>query len=74
MKKFVVLFAAVAFAAGLTSCSKDYTCTCSYNNGVSDTTSVSMFVDVKKADAEDACDAAQAAFVIIDANANCSLD
>ena len=73
MKKFAIVAAAV-LAFGLTSCSKDYNCSCTYNNGVSDTTTVTAFVDAKKADAEEACDALQTAVKLVDASGTCTLD
>ena len=54
MKK--VLFLSLVFGGlALTSCKKDYTCECTYDLlGVQTSTSVE-FKDVKKKEAEDAC-------------------
>ena len=53
MKK-VLLVGLVIAGASLTSCKKDYTCTCTIA-GFDDT--VTPLNDYKKSDAEDACDA-----------------
>ncbi len=74
MKKVTLLLTAVAFTLCLASCSKDYTCTCKYNNGTSDTTQVVLYPDAKKSDAEDACTATQLTLLIIDASASCNID
>lgn len=55
MKK-VLLFAVVLGAVTLTSCKKDYTCTCTTSgNGVN--SSASTTINATKSDAEDACTA-----------------
>ncbi|MFM1931885.1 MAG: hypothetical protein RL226_1188 [Bacteroidota bacterium] len=56
------------FVAGLASCKKDYTCTCT----VSGVTSTTTIPDAKKADAQDACDALSTAASI--GGGSCSLD
>lgn len=73
MKKLLALGMLLG-ALSLTSCKKDYTCSCSYNNGMSDTTFTVMYESAKKSDAEEACDASQASFQIVDANASCTLN
>lgn len=73
MKK-IAFAAAVLFTLGLTSCSKDFTCTCAYNDGTEDVTTTTKFEDTKKGDATEACDDADAVVKIIDANGTCSLD
>lgn len=73
MKKVLLFTFAVAMFAGLSSCSKDYTCTCNYNDGTTDQTTTVVYEGVKKDEAEEACTASEIAFKIIDANASCSL-
>jgi hypothetical protein len=60
MKKVLVV-AAVAMMA-LVSCKKDYTCDCT----VLGQTSSTEFKDVKKKDAQEACDEASVALTILD--------
>lgn len=69
MKRSLVLILAVMFVLGMVSCKKDYTCTCT----IAGQTVPTEYMDVKKKDAEDACDAAQTAARLVDPNANCSL-
>ncbi len=58
MKKLALSIAALAFiATSMTSCKKDYTCACSYNNGIADVTQDYPINNQKKKDAEEACDA-----------------
>jgi len=56
MKK-VLLIAAVAFT--ITSCKKDYTCTCTYDGK----TYPFEMKDVKKKDAKDACNSLGSAYI-----------
>ncbi len=53
MKK---VFASLAIIALFAACKKDYTCECT----VLGTTESSVFKDVKKSEAKDSCDAANA--------------
>lgn len=69
MKKFSILAVAAIFVLGLSSCKKDYTCTCTYPSG--DPESVT-YKDVKKKDAEDACDALSALAAI--GGGSCKID
>lgn len=62
------LIVAVTAAVGLTSCKKDYNCTCV----IAGQTTVSEFKDVKKSDAEEACNALSAAASI--AGGSCALN
>jgi hypothetical protein len=63
MKKFILpalFMGAIAF--GSTSCKKDYTCTCTYDDGNGSTATVTAeYTKVKKKDAEEACDSASSA-------------
>lgn len=68
MKKFFIPALAVVFIVGMTSCKKDYTCTCTIAGLETSVT----YTDVKKADAEEACDAASTAAAI--GGGSCSLD
>jgi hypothetical protein len=52
MKKLMLVAAVVA--VGLSSCKKDYTCTCTYTGGV--TGSVSTTVTATKKDAKSSCE------------------
>lgn len=74
MKKFLYVLMAAGSLAAVTSCSKDYSCHCEYNNGTADSTFTVVYTDVKKSEAEEACTASQAALTIIDANATCHID
>lgn len=69
MKKFSVLAVAAIFVLGLSSCKKDYTCTCTDPGFDPD---VYTFKDVKKKDAESACDTWNALYVA--GGGSCSLD
>lgn len=60
MKK-VIAFAAVAMVA-LASCKKDYTCTCTYDLMGESMSVDAPLNDMKKKDAEEACDAADATY------------
>ena len=67
--------AVVALSVGFISCKKDYTCTCTWDDGVTagtQTTDIEI-KDEKKSDAEDICDAAQATYRVIDSGATCNL-
>ncbi len=74
MKK-VALFFAVTFVAAMmfSSCSKDYTCACEWEMMDEKMTQDYVYEGVKKADAEETCDAQQVAVRIIDPNGKCEL-
>lgn len=76
MKKVLFAFlVAGAMAVGLTSCKKDYNCTCNYTFSSTDTTVTYTYPSVKKSDAEDACDLAQTSLTTGGfTNVSCSLD
>ena len=60
MKKTLVILGIVAFMGGMTSCKKDYTCTCtvSDNTGVTAATTATRTIEnSSKKDAKDACEA-----------------
>ena len=65
MKKFIAIAALGVLT--LASCKKDYTCSCTINGVTTD----SMYKDIKKKDAETACDAATATFAA--AGGTCTL-
>lgn len=67
MKKLVLAVAALGLIS-LTSCKKDYTCTCS---GGSMTSIAYPFNKMKKSDAQSACDTYNATFKL--AGGSCSL-
>ena len=68
MKKLVLAVAALGLIS-LTSCKKDYTCTCK----VSGSEIKTEIKDVKKSKAKDGCSALETQSKMIDANASCSL-
>ena len=70
MKKVLSLVAVVALAASFTSCTKEYTCDCTVE-GWDDW--YDWTAEYKKADAEEACDATEAAVQAFDANGSCEL-
>lgn len=58
MKKFIAILAIVAFAGSMTSCKKDYTCTCTATVLGFTSTSKTTIKNTKKK-AEEACTANQ---------------
>lgn len=69
MKKLSILAVAALFTLGLTSCKKDYTCTCT------DSTGDKQVYDLgkqKKGEAKDACNAAGSLWIL--AGGTCELD
>jgi hypothetical protein len=75
MKKALFVAAVTgAMLVGLTSCTKDYTCSCTYNWGSSDTTITLLYEGAKKADAEEGCEASEASLKVLDSNASCTLE
>jgi hypothetical protein len=70
MKKVLVVSAfAVLGVAALSSCVKDWTCTCVTSGGTGSET----FEDTKKKDAKDACDANETVAKLFDPTASCSI-
>jgi hypothetical protein len=65
MKKFIAIAALGVLT--LASCKKDYTCSCTAAGLTTD----SVYKDVKKKDAEKACDAASVNYALI--SGSCSL-
>ena len=62
MKKLLFLAVAIASVTSLSSCKKDYTCSCTYDDGLGGTgTFAAEYTGVKKADAEEACDLVESA-------------
>ena len=61
MKKLLLVAAVAAFT--MTSCKKDYTCTCTYTSGGQTQTATYPMNDVKKKDAKDACNQLGAAWI-----------
>jgi hypothetical protein len=70
MKKALFLGALFCCSLFMTSCTKDYTCTCT----ILGDTSITEFNNAKKSDAETACEAAELSAKIIDPGASCSLN
>jgi hypothetical protein len=76
MKKLLSLSIAFALVVGLSSCTKDYNCTCVFTNP-GDTSSTTLNIpiaNVKKSDAEDACSLSETTYRIVDPTANCTLE
>lgn len=71
MKKLFVVAAVALIVVSFSSCKKDYTCTC---KGDTMGSIVLPFNDAKKADAQDACDAAETTYKNADATCTCTLD
>lgn len=61
MKKVLLLAVAGVFVLGMSSCKKDYTCTCD----VSGQKYTYELKDVKKKDAKNACDQVGSSWIII---------
>lgn len=75
MKKVLsLLLLAGVLTIGVTSCKRDYRCTCTFNNGSGDSTITYQYPKVSKNDAEETCDVQDTQFKTIDSNASCSLD
>ncbi len=69
MKK--VLMITVLAGLSFASCKKDYTCAC---KGDSNFPAINLeYKDVKKADAEDACKAAETTYKIANSSVTCSI-
>lgn len=66
--KGILAIAVVAMTFGLTSCKKDWTCTCTSSGSSSSIT----IPDAKKGDAEDACEALE--FSAFGTSQTCELD
>ena len=72
MKK-IVMIAAVA-ALSMASCKKEYTCKCTADTGISATDNYSYKTGkVKKADAEDACNASNDSYKLLK-DGKCALE
>jgi len=56
MKKLLLVAAAGFMIVGMSSCKKDYSCTCTYSNGLAPVTDVTTFVDSKKSAAKALCE------------------
>jgi len=74
MKNFLFV-SAIVLAFGLTSCTKDYTCTCTSTDSsgtIADIVTTVTYNDSKKSDAEDACTNAESTVGTI--STTCVLD
>lgn len=69
MKKVFTFIAAVAFVASMSSCKKDWKCSCK----VSGTEVGTATFNAKKKDAQDACDTYGLTFSLIGSSASCEL-
>lgn len=69
MKKVFTFIAAVAFVASLSSCKKDWSCSCKINGSEVATGTFTA----KKKDAQDACDQLGVAAAMTGSNASCEL-
>lgn len=70
MKK-LIFPAAMLVIVGLASCKKDYTCTCTSNDGAGGTYTSSVTIHATKKDAKAACDASATSGAT---SVSCSLD
>ena len=70
MKNLLNIFAIVIALLAFSSCTKDYTCSCTFTGG---STIDSALLDVSQSDAEDACDQADADARAVDPDASCTL-
>lgn len=71
MKKFAFV-AALAMAFGLTACKKDYTCTCTVDDGMGSVATSSFVIEnSSKSDAETACNASVSVGA---ASSSCTID
>lgn len=68
MKKFFLPVVALFFVVGLSSCKKDWTCTCTIMGDVSS----EVYTDISRSDARDRCDAQDA--LAQQKGGTCSLD
>ena len=72
MKKYIAISAfAVLGVVALSSCKKDWTCSCTINGT---TGSAATYKDTKKSDAKASCDALQSLAIIGDPSASCSIN
>ena len=55
MKKSFLFVAALAFVASMSSCKKEYTCTCTYEDAFGSSAEISYTFEAKKNDAEAVC-------------------
>ena len=70
MKKKLFLMMAVILA-GLSSCRKDRSCTCTDSNGT--TLGTASYINVKKSEAKSFCSASQSQFQTSNPGATCSV-
>ena len=75
MKKTIMILAASAFVLGMTSCKKDYTCTCTVDTAGITATASTTINDTKK-NAEEACEAGNSSTTLagITTSTTCTLD
>lgn len=67
MKKVAIILTAAVTTALLSSCAKDYTCTCAYTTETGESTTTTIKYKVKKKNSEDPCNSLQQS---LDANEN----
>ncbi len=70
MKKLILLAAVAVFAVVATSCKKDYTCTCTFEDGEK---LVLPAGKTTKSKAKDSCSAAQTTYSNVDPKVSCSI-
>ncbi len=73
MKKVLFLAVAIASVTSLSSCKKDYTCSCTYDLLGTSTTASIEIAKSSKADATTACDAETTSLQTYDSAASCTL-
>jgi hypothetical protein len=72
MKKLLSIAAVTVALVSLSSCKKDYTCTCKFS-AAGATNQVVEYKEVKKKDAKESCDLLQTNWATIGAGATCEL-
>ena len=73
MKRFFALATVSVALISLSSCKKDYTCTCKFSGvGAGTPDLVIPMEDIKKADAKDACDSYTTTYTTV--GGSCSID
>ena len=74
MKKLISLAIIAGFVFTISSCKKDYTCECTYDNAGTSLTTSTPYEKVKKSDAEESCTALQDEYYkVLDPEATCEL-
>jgi hypothetical protein len=73
MKRFLSVAFAVLMIAGLSSCKKDYSCTCTWTQQGTSMSQDYPYGKQTKGDAKEACDDQEAIWKALDPDASCEL-